>query len=196
MKTFRQASWVYLLSTKRENMVVIVIQGVWEQGTEESIWTEEGSSDGRVEITAQRGSAWFVLFTKYNRIIKSRRMRWVGHVAWMGKERSVYRLLVGKPEGKRPLRWPRHRWVDNIKMDLVEKGWGGVGWIGLAQDRDRWKPLVNVVTDLQVLWNSEKLSSGYTTGVLSRSAQLHSVSYSYYYSVHSGIKELSRELKG
>jgi hypothetical protein len=84
------------------------------------------------------------------RIIKSRRMRWVRHVARMGEERNAYRLLVGKPEGKRPLRRPRCRWVDNIKMDLLEIGWGGVDWIGLAQDRDRWRALVNAVMNLRV----------------------------------------------
>jgi hypothetical protein len=76
------------------------------------------------------------------RIIKSRRMRWAGHVAWMGEKRNVYRLLVGKPEGKRPLGRPRHRWMDNIKMDLLEKGLSVVDWIGLAQDRYRWRALV------------------------------------------------------
>jgi hypothetical protein len=71
------------------------------------------------------------------RIFKSRRMRWAGHVARMGERRNAYRLLVGKPEGKRPLGRPRCRWVDNIKMDLLDIGWGGVDWIGLAQDRDK-----------------------------------------------------------
>jgi hypothetical protein len=64
------------------------------------------------------------------RIIKSRRMRWAGHVARMGEKRNTYRLLVGKPEGKRPLGRPRGRWVDNIRMDLGEVGWGDVDWIG------------------------------------------------------------------
>jgi hypothetical protein len=71
------------------------------------------------------------------RIIKSRRMRWAGHVARMGEKRNAYRLLVGKPEGKRPQGRPRHRWVNNIRMDLGEVGWSDVGWIGLAQDRNR-----------------------------------------------------------
>jgi hypothetical protein len=84
------------------------------------------------------------------RIIKSRRMRLVGHVAQRGEKRNAYRLLVGKPEGKRPLGRPRCRWVDNIKMDLLEIGWGGVDWIGLAQDRDRWRALVNAVMNLRV----------------------------------------------
>jgi len=71
------------------------------------------------------------------RVIKSRRMRWAGHVAHMGERRGVYRVLVGKPEGKRPLGRPRHRWEDNIKMELQEVGCGGMDWIELAQDRDR-----------------------------------------------------------
>jgi hypothetical protein len=70
------------------------------------------------------------------RIIKLRRMRWAGQVARMAKKRNMHRLLVGKPEGKRPLLRPRHKWVDNIEMDLAESGWDGVDWIGLAQDRD------------------------------------------------------------
>jgi hypothetical protein len=71
------------------------------------------------------------------RIIKSRRMRWAGHVARMGEKTNVYRLLVGKPEGKRPLGRPRRRWIDNIKMDLLDIGFSVVDWIGLAQDRYR-----------------------------------------------------------
>jgi hypothetical protein len=84
------------------------------------------------------------------RIIKPQRMRWVGHVARMGEQRNAYRLLVGKLEGKRPLGRPRRRWGDNIKMDLVEVGWGDVDWIGLAQDRNRWRALVNSVLNLRV----------------------------------------------
>jgi hypothetical protein len=68
----------------------------------------------------------------------------------MGKKRNAYRLWVGKPDGKRPLGRPRGRWVNNIKMDLLEIGWGGVDWIGLAQDRDRWRALVNAVMNLRV----------------------------------------------
>jgi len=71
------------------------------------------------------------------RVIKSRRMRWAGHVARMGERKGVYRVLVWKPEGKRPLGRPRHRWEDNIKMDLEKVGCGGTDWIELAQDRDR-----------------------------------------------------------
>ena len=82
------------------------------------------------------------------RVIKSRRMRLAGHVARMGGERGAYRVLVGKPEGKRPLGRPRRRWVDNIRMDEV--GCGYVDWIGLAQDRDRWRTLVSAVMNLRV----------------------------------------------
>jgi hypothetical protein len=71
------------------------------------------------------------------RIIKSRRLRWAGHVARMREKRNAFRLLVRKPEGKRPLGRPRRRWVDNIRLDLGEVGWGEVNWIGLSQDRNR-----------------------------------------------------------
>jgi hypothetical protein len=83
-------------------------------------------------------------------VIKSRRLRWVGHVACIGEGRGVYRILVGKPEGKRPLGRPRHRWEDNIKVDIQEVGCGCVDWIGLAQDRDVWWALVSAVRNLQV----------------------------------------------
>ena len=84
------------------------------------------------------------------RVIKSRRMRWAGHVACMGEERGVYMVLVGKPEGKRPLGRPRCRWVDNIRTDLQEVRCGYVDWIGVAQDRDRWRKLVSAVMNLRV----------------------------------------------
>jgi hypothetical protein len=80
------------------------------------------------------------------RISKLRRIRWAGHVARMREKRSAYRLLVGKPEGKRPL----ERWVDNIRIDLGEVGWGDVDWIGLAQGRNRWRAVVNSVLNLRV----------------------------------------------
>ena len=83
-------------------------------------------------------------------VVKSRRMRWAGHVARMGQGRGVYRVLVGKPEGKRPLGRPRRRWEDNIKMDLLEVGGGCGDWMELAQDRDRWRALVSTVMNLQV----------------------------------------------
>jgi hypothetical protein len=78
-------------------------------------------------------------------------MRWAGHVARIGEERKVYKVLVGKPEGKRPLERPGRRWEDGVRMDLREIGLGGVDWIGLAQDRDRWLAVVNVVMNLRVL---------------------------------------------
>ena len=83
-------------------------------------------------------------------VVKSRQMRWAGHVARMGEDRGVQRVLVGKPEGKRPLGRPRCRWEDNIKMDLQEVGGGHVDWMELAQDRDRWRALVGTVMDLRV----------------------------------------------
>jgi hypothetical protein len=84
------------------------------------------------------------------RAIKARRMRWTGHVACMGKVRGAYIILVGRPEGRRPLGRPRRRWEDNIKIDLREIGFGDVGWIRLAQDRDRWRALVNTIMNLRV----------------------------------------------
>jgi hypothetical protein len=84
------------------------------------------------------------------RQIKSRRMWWAGHVERMGEERKVYKVLVGKPEGKRPLGRPRRRWEDGIRMDINEIGWGGVDWIRLAQDKDRWRSVVSAVMNLRV----------------------------------------------
>ena len=84
------------------------------------------------------------------RVIKLRRMRWAGHVARMGEEREVYKVLVGKRVGKRPLGRPRCRWVDNIRMDLQEVGYGYMDCIGLAQDRDRWWTLVSAVMNIRV----------------------------------------------
>jgi hypothetical protein len=82
------------------------------------------------------------------RVIKSRRMRWAGHVARMGETRGAYRVLVGRPEGRRPLGRPKRRWEDNIKMDLQDVGWV-MDWIQLAQDRDRWRVLVNATMNLR-----------------------------------------------
>ena len=84
------------------------------------------------------------------RVVKLRQMRWAGHVARMGEDRGVHRVLVGKPEGKRPLRRPRCRWEDNIKMDLQEVGGRRGDWMELAQDRDRWRALVGTVRNFRV----------------------------------------------
>jgi hypothetical protein len=84
------------------------------------------------------------------RVIKTKRMRWAGHVARMGEVRGAYNILIGRPEGRRPLRRPRRRWEDNIKMNLREIGFGDVDWIHWAQDRDRWRALVNTVMNLRV----------------------------------------------
>jgi hypothetical protein len=83
---------------------------------------------------------------QFTDIIMARRVRWAGHVPRMGEKRNAYRLLVGKPEGRKPLGRP----YNDIRMDLVEVGWGDVDWIGLAQDRDRWRALVNSVLNLLV----------------------------------------------
>ena len=76
-------------------------------------------------------------------------MRWAGHVARMGEERETYRVLLGKPEGKRPLGRPRRRWMDNVRLDLQEVECGYVDWIGLEQDRDSWLTLVSAVMNLR-----------------------------------------------
>ena len=83
-------------------------------------------------------------------VVKLRRMRWAGHVARMGGRRNMYIVLVGKPEGKRPLGGPRWRWEDNVKIDLQKVGCGGMDWMELAQDRDRWQALVNAVMNLWI----------------------------------------------
>jgi hypothetical protein len=85
------------------------------------------------------------------RMIKSRRMRWAGHVARMGEGGSVYRVLVGRPEGKRPLGRPRRRWEDNIKLDLREIRINGANWIQLAEDRVHWWAFANTMMNLPVL---------------------------------------------
>jgi hypothetical protein len=83
-------------------------------------------------------------------MIKSWRMRWTGYVAYMVTKRNSYRILVGKPEGMRPLREPKRRWDKNIKMDLREIGWVIMDWVNLAKDKDLWRALVNMVMNLQV----------------------------------------------
>ena len=110
------------------------------------------------------------------RVIKSRRMRWTGHVARMGEERVVCRVLVGKPGGKRPLGRPRRRWVDNIRMDLQKVGCGYMDWIGRAQDRDRWRTLVSAVMYLRVPWNTGNFLTSCKPLSFSRRTLHHGVS--------------------
>ena len=103
-------------------------------------------------------------------------MRWAGHVARMGGDRGVYRVLVGKPEGKRPLGRPRRRWVDNIRLDLQEVGCEYMDWIGLAQDRDRWRTFVSAVMNLWVPWNAENFLTSCKPVSCSRRILDHGVS--------------------
>jgi hypothetical protein len=103
-------------------------------------------------------------------------MRWAGDVSRIGEKKNAYRSLVGKPEGKRPLGRRRHRWEDNIRMDLREIGWGGMDWIGLAQNRDQWGALVNTVMNIRIPQNVGKFLDSCSTGGFSRRAQLHGVS--------------------
>ena len=110
------------------------------------------------------------------RVIKSRRMRWVGHVACMVERRGLYRVLVGKPEGKRLLGRPRRRWEDNIKMDLLEVGCGGMEWVELAQDRDRWWALMTAVMNLRVPQNTGNFLTSWKPVSFSRRNLLHAVS--------------------
>jgi hypothetical protein len=110
------------------------------------------------------------------RMIQRRRMRWEEHVAWM-ENRHACRLSVGKPEGRRPLGRPRCRCVGSVKLDLRDIVWGGIDWIDLAQDRDRWRALVNTMLHLRVSENVRMLMSSWTTGGLTRGILLHSVSY-------------------
>jgi hypothetical protein len=100
----------------------------------------------------------------------------VGHIARMGEKSNAYRLLVGNPEGKRPLGRQKLRWVDNVRKDLGEVSWFYVDWIGQAQDRNMGRALVNSVLNFRVPENAGKLSSGLTTSGLSCSAQFHRVS--------------------
>jgi len=84
------------------------------------------------------------------RVIKTSSMRWAGHVARLGMSGSVYRVLMAKPEGRRPLERPRRKWEDNIKIDLQEVGCGGMDWIDMGQDTDKWRALVNAVKNIRV----------------------------------------------
>ena len=110
------------------------------------------------------------------RVIKSRRMRWAGHVACMGEERGIYRVLVRKPKGKRPMGTPRRRWVDYIRMDLQEVGCGYMDWIGLAQDIDSWRKLVSAVMNFRVPWNAGNFLTSCKPVSFSRRTLHHGVS--------------------
>jgi hypothetical protein len=117
-------------------------------GSEEYIWRDEVTGEWSKlhyeELNDLPSSSSIV------RMMKSRRMRWAGHVACMGERRGIYRVLVGKPEGNRLLGIPRHKWEDNMKIDLQEVGYRGMDCIDLAQGRDRWRELVNAVMNLWV----------------------------------------------
>jgi hypothetical protein len=108
---------------------------------------DEGTGDGRKLHNEELHNLCSSL--SIIRIIKSRRKRLKGHVARMGAKRNTYRILVGRPEGKRPLGRPRRGWVDNIQMDVGEIVWDGKNWIDLADDRDQWRALVNTVMNLR-----------------------------------------------
>jgi hypothetical protein len=110
------------------------------------------------------------------RVIKSRRMRWVGNVARMGEGRGEYRILVGRPKGRRPLGRPRRKWEDYIKKDLQEVGWGGMDWIDMAQDRDRCRALVSAVMNLRVPQNAGNFLTSLRPVSFSRRTLLHGVS--------------------
>jgi len=94
--------------------------------------------------------SYTIIRERINFCLLKLQLRWARHLARTGEERGVYRVLVGKPEGKRPLGRPRRRWVDNIRTDLQEVSCGYIDWIGLAQDRDRWRKVVSAVMNLRV----------------------------------------------
>jgi hypothetical protein len=117
------------------------------------------------------------------RVIKSRRMRWVGHVACMEEMGGVCRVVVGKSDGKRPLGIPRRGWLDNIKMDLQEVGCEGMDWIDLAQERDRCRALMNVVMKLRIAQDAGNFLTSWGTVSFSRRNLLHAISQSVYNSL-------------
>ena len=122
-------------------------------------------------------------------------LSWAGHAARMGEEREVYRFLVGKPEGRRPLGRPRRRWVYNIRMDLQEVECGYMDWIGLAHDRDRWWTLVSAVMNLRVPWNAGNFLTSCKPVSFSRRTLHHGVSKYTYCAVSSHSKELLLPIK-
>ena len=132
-----------------------------------------------------------VLYSSPNiaRVIESERMRWAGHVARMGEERGVYKVLVRKSGGKRPLWRSRRRFDNNIKMDLQEVGCGGMGWIGLTQDRNRWRTLVSAVMNLGVPWNAGNFLTSWKPVSFSRRALHHGVSKDWVSPLYVGYSE-------
>ena len=129
-----------------------------------------------MEEIAWRGAKWFALLTQYcaGDKIEKNEMGWAcGEYGW---GEGVYRVLAGKPEGKRPLGRPRRRWVDNIRMDLQEVVCGYRDWIGLAQDRDRWRTLVSAVMNLRVPWNTGNFLTSCKPVSFSRRTLHHGVS--------------------
>jgi hypothetical protein len=109
------------------------------------------------------------------RMIKSRRIRWAGHVAHTWEKRNIYRILIRKPEGKRVLGRPSRKSEINNKMVVSGIWWGGMDWIDLPPDRAQWRALVNTVMNFRIPWNIRKFMSNWATGGLSREAQLHGV---------------------
>ena len=121
----------------------------WEDNIKMDLQEVGGGCGDWIELAQdiKKDIIWYVFSSL---VVKSRRMRWVGHAARMGEGRGVHRVLVGKTEGKRPLGRPRRRWEDNIKMDLLEVGVGCGDWIELAQDRERLRALVSMVMNFRV----------------------------------------------
>ena len=131
----------------------VQFEGVLNRKNQTSVYVWGGERDGVTrEWRKLHNEELNDLYSSPNivRVIKSRRMRWAGHVARMEEGRGVHKVLVGKPEGKRPLGRQRRRWEDNIKMDLQEVGRGCGDWMELAQDRDRWRALVSTVMNFRV----------------------------------------------
>jgi hypothetical protein len=122
------------------------VESVYSAVRTESLYTTDKLRLSRVKENL------YGLYSSPNviRVMKSRRMGWAGHATHMGDRRGAYRVLVGRPEGNTPLGRPRRRWDNDIRMDLKETGWLGVAWIELAQDRDRWRTLLDAVMNLRV----------------------------------------------